>query len=206
MRLNVRCSHQSRYIVCAGPSGVCVVLLCVRRSKPRRTCVHSSGSCSMRRTRTALSLTNCPRSADLPWLQRDAARRHAGERVRCDQAHGRAARPRNCCCSTELAQPRLILLISTCFLCVQAYFGLHGVCSSALRLFTVYGPWGRPDMSAFIFTVRHSAMPFATSNCSRTTFTLSCRIRSRTAARCLCLAARTAAPARCAISHTFLTW
>ncbi len=33
-----------------------------------------------------------------------------------------------------------------------SYAHLYGIPSSGLRFFTVYGPWGRPDMAAFIFT------------------------------------------------------
>ena len=29
---------------------------------------------------------------------------------------------------------------------------LHGLPMTGLRFFTVYGPWGRPDMAAYIFT------------------------------------------------------
>lgn len=32
------------------------------------------------------------------------------------------------------------------------YHNLYGLSSVGLRFFTVYGPWGRPDMSPFIFT------------------------------------------------------
>ncbi len=32
-----------------------------------------------------------------------------------------------------------------------AYAHLYGIPSTGLRFFTVYGPWGRPDMAAFIF-------------------------------------------------------
>ena len=32
-----------------------------------------------------------------------------------------------------------------------AYSNLYGIPATGLRFFTVYGPWGRPDMSAFIF-------------------------------------------------------
>src|SRR5262245_54326130 len=33
-----------------------------------------------------------------------------------------------------------------------SYADLHGVPTTAMRLFTVYGPWGRPDMALFKFT------------------------------------------------------
>jgi UDP-glucuronate 4-epimerase len=32
-----------------------------------------------------------------------------------------------------------------------AYGHLHGIAATGFRLFTVYGPWGRPDMSYYIF-------------------------------------------------------
>ncbi len=37
-------------------------------------------------------------------------------------------------------------------LIAHTYSHLYGVPCSGLRLFTVYGPWGRPDMALFIFT------------------------------------------------------
>jgi UDP-glucuronate 4-epimerase len=33
-----------------------------------------------------------------------------------------------------------------------SYSHLYGIPATGLRFFTVYGPWGRPDMSAYIFT------------------------------------------------------
>ena len=36
-------------------------------------------------------------------------------------------------------------------LMAHAYSALHGIPSTGLRFFTVYGPWGRPDMALFIF-------------------------------------------------------
>ena len=37
-------------------------------------------------------------------------------------------------------------------LMAHTYSHLYGVPSTGLRFFTVYGPWGRPDMSPFLFT------------------------------------------------------
>ena len=34
----------------------------------------------------------------------------------------------------------------------HAYSHLFGLPSTGLRFFTVYGPWGRPDMALFLFT------------------------------------------------------
>ena len=34
----------------------------------------------------------------------------------------------------------------------QAYSSLYGIAQIGLRFFTVYGPWGRPDMAYWIFT------------------------------------------------------
>lgn len=34
----------------------------------------------------------------------------------------------------------------------KAYYHIYGLKSVGLRFFTVYGPWGRPDMAAFLFT------------------------------------------------------
>ena len=36
-------------------------------------------------------------------------------------------------------------------LIAYTYYHLYGIRSTGLRFFTVYGPWGRPDMSYFIF-------------------------------------------------------
>ena len=37
-------------------------------------------------------------------------------------------------------------------LMAHSYAELYGLASTGLRFFTVYGPWGRPDMALFIFT------------------------------------------------------
>jgi len=37
-------------------------------------------------------------------------------------------------------------------LMAHCYSHLYGIPSTGLRFFTVYGPWGRPDMSAYLFT------------------------------------------------------
>jgi UDP-glucuronate 4-epimerase len=37
-------------------------------------------------------------------------------------------------------------------LVAHCYAHLHGLPTTGLRFFTVYGPWGRPDMSMFLFT------------------------------------------------------
>tara|TARA_Y100001935_G_C17216448_1_gene462863 strand:- start:46 stop:1002 length:957 start_codon:yes stop_codon:yes gene_type:complete len=37
-------------------------------------------------------------------------------------------------------------------LMAYSYHHLYGIKSTALRYFTVYGPWGRPDMAIYIFT------------------------------------------------------
>jgi UDP-glucuronate 4-epimerase len=34
----------------------------------------------------------------------------------------------------------------------HSYSSLHGLPTTGLRFFTVYGPWGRPDMALFLFT------------------------------------------------------
>ncbi len=40
----------------------------------------------------------------------------------------------------------------SCELMSQSYATLYGIAQSGLRFFTVYGPWGRPDMAYFSFT------------------------------------------------------
>ena len=42
----------------------------------------------------------------------------------------------------------------SCELMSESYAGLYGFPQSGLRFFTVYGPWGRPDMAYFSFTRR----------------------------------------------------
>lgn len=37
-------------------------------------------------------------------------------------------------------------------LMAHTYSSLYGIPTTGLRFFTVYGPWGRPDMSPFLFT------------------------------------------------------
>jgi UDP-glucuronate 4-epimerase len=37
-------------------------------------------------------------------------------------------------------------------LMAHAYAGMYGIPCTGLRFFTVYGPWGRPDMAYFLFT------------------------------------------------------
>jgi UDP-glucuronate 4-epimerase len=39
-------------------------------------------------------------------------------------------------------------------LIAEAYCQLYAMPATGLRFFTVYGPWGRPDMSAYIFTAK----------------------------------------------------
>ena len=40
----------------------------------------------------------------------------------------------------------------SCELMSASYASLFGLAQSGLRFFTVYGPWGRPDMAYFLFT------------------------------------------------------
>jgi len=37
-------------------------------------------------------------------------------------------------------------------LMAHTYSSLYGIATTGLRFFTVYGPWGRPDMALFLFT------------------------------------------------------
>jgi UDP-glucuronate 4-epimerase len=48
-------------------------------------------------------------------------------------------------CSLYAATKRADELIAA------SYAHMHGVPATGLRFFTVYGPWGRPDMAAFLF-------------------------------------------------------
>jgi UDP-glucuronate 4-epimerase len=40
----------------------------------------------------------------------------------------------------------------SCELMAESYSRLFGLSATGLRFFTVYGPWGRPDMAAYLFT------------------------------------------------------
>ena len=40
----------------------------------------------------------------------------------------------------------------SCELVAYTYSHLYGLPATGLRFFTVYGPWGRPDMAAYLFT------------------------------------------------------
>jgi len=40
----------------------------------------------------------------------------------------------------------------SCELLAHTYAHLYGLPATGLRYFTVYGPWGRPDMAAYLFT------------------------------------------------------
>jgi UDP-glucuronate 4-epimerase len=40
----------------------------------------------------------------------------------------------------------------SCELIAHSYSHLYGLSATGLRFFTVYGPWGRPDMAAYLFT------------------------------------------------------
>ena len=52
-----------------------------------------------------------------------------------------AARPRNVYAATKRAGELL----------AYSYAGVHGLPNTGIRYFTVYGPWGRPDMAAMKF-------------------------------------------------------
>ena len=55
----------------------------------------------------------------------------------------------------ELANDPVSLYAATkraCELMSQSYASLYGFPQTGLRFFTVYGPWGRPDMAYFSFT------------------------------------------------------
>ena len=40
----------------------------------------------------------------------------------------------------------------SCELVAESYCRVYGLSAIGLRFFTVYGPWGRPDMAAYLFT------------------------------------------------------
>ena len=38
-------------------------------------------------------------------------------------------------------------------LIAHSYYNIYGLSLTGLRFFTVYGPWGRPDMAAYKFAI-----------------------------------------------------
>jgi UDP-glucuronate 4-epimerase len=56
-------------------------------------------------------------------------------------AHGPADHPLNLYAASKKANE----------LMAHAYSSLHGIPTTGLRFFSVYGPWGRPDMAPFLF-------------------------------------------------------
>jgi len=59
-------------------------------------------------------------------------------------------------------------------LMAYTYSHLFGFAATGLRFFTVYGPWGRPDMSAFIFTkaiIENEEIPVFNRGIMRRNFT-----------------------------------
>lgn len=61
-----------------------------------------------------------------------------------------------------------------CELMTHAYAYLFKIPSTGLRFFTVYGPWGRPDMAAFIFAkaiLENKPLPVFNSGKMRRNFT-----------------------------------
>ena len=65
------------------------------------------------------------------------------KKVPFSEAH-RTERPASLYAATKLAGEAL----------AHSYNHIHGLSLTALRFFTVYGPWGRPDMAYFAFTKR----------------------------------------------------
>ena len=43
-------------------------------------------------------------------------------------------------------------LVKVCEIIAHSYSHIHKIPITAFRFFTVYGPWGRPDMALFKFT------------------------------------------------------
>lgn len=56
--------------------------------------------------------------------------------------HGSAEHPLTLYAATKKANEQM----------AHSYAHLYGIPSTGLRFFTVYGPWGRPDMALFLFT------------------------------------------------------
>src|SRR3546814_7576708 len=71
-------------------------------------------------------------------------------------------------CSSDLATKKADELIS------ESYAHLYRIPLTGLRFFTVYGPWGRPDMAAWIFTskiLRGEPIPVFNNGAMRRDFT-----------------------------------
>jgi len=53
---------------------------------------------------------------------------------------------------TDKVRSPASLYAATREMLAESYQRLYGIAQTGLRFFTVYGPWGRPDMAYFIFT------------------------------------------------------
>ena len=87
----------------------------------------------------------------------EACRRHGvGQLVYASSSSVYGERPLNLegFCETDPVDQPASLYAATkrsCELMSIAYSGLYGLAQTGLRFFTVYGPWGRPDMAYFSF-------------------------------------------------------
>jgi UDP-glucuronate 4-epimerase len=83
-------------------------------------------------------------------------RQDVGQLVYASSSSVYGERPLNAAgfCETDPADKPASLYAATkrsCELMSTAYGGLYGLSQTGLRFFTVYGPWGRPDMAYFSF-------------------------------------------------------
>ena len=67
----------------------------------------------------------------------------------------------------------------------HTYCHLFGLPTTGLRFFTVYGPWGRPDMALFLFTQAISSRA-SRSTCSTTGITCATSPTSTTSSKAWC--------------------
>ena len=66
----------------------------------------------------------------------------------------------------------------------HTYSHLFGIPTTGLRFFTVYGPWGRPDMALFLFT--RAILEGGRSTCSTTARCSATSLSSTTSSRAWC--------------------
>jgi UDP-glucuronate 4-epimerase len=84
----------------------------------------------------------CRQHGNIPLLYASSSSVYGGNTTLPFSVHDRVDHPVSLYAATKRANE----------LMAHSYSHLFGVPTTGLRFFTVYGPWGRPDMALFIFT------------------------------------------------------
>lgn len=72
----------------------------------------------------------------------EGKRSSAAHDMLCSRSLDRTPAKEYCACSLQADE-----------LICHAYYNIYSMSVTGLRFFTVYGPWGRPDMAAFKFAI-----------------------------------------------------